>query len=707
MDPCASGEVRALQSKAAAGLTVLMLVTVSAVFALTGLGLSDGPTTSSTGLEVSVHDTGAKGAEPTIGVQSDGDIFFQAYTNTLKSSDDGETWNEVSTFASSPLTFDPYLWLDRKTDRLYTVQLYVGCSYLSYSDDDGQTWVTNPVACGVPVNDHQKFATGRSALVPDQDVEPHVGSRVGYYCSNQLTHTTCTATHDGGATFKPGVSVAFHCGGLNGQPNVSPVTGTALVPYTSCSNPGVMRTSNDGASFSKVRGPRDVGAVGSDPDVSWDAGGLAHMVYRSDSSVPYMITSDDDGRNWRGPYRAAPAEVTSAPFVTVAAGDEGRVGVAFIGTEGYSGDPTDAPADTEWHLYIGISTDADQDPPTWTFEQVTPDIDPIQVGSICLGGISCGSDRNLLDFIDSEIGPDGAYHVAYADGCTPGCRSGDSPSASRDDEGMVAIVRKGPSLVDGPDLADDQSAPSAAFDATRAGLEVTFDASGSSDLDGDDLDYYWEFGDGEVDDGRSVLHTYDSTGNYTVTLTVSDGSRTGTIQKDVTVDGTSDGGDGTPDGLLFAGFESGLPADWQVTDPSGSGTWANQSFANNGTNALGISPYGASEDDRLISAPVDLGGTTDPKVSFYHWADGQAIGEPVQDLDIRDFGEFAVSTDGGQSWDVKKGPITTSAGWQKVTVDLSGYVGQEVVLGWRWVSDDLAVHNGNGWIVDQVLVQES
>jgi PKD repeat protein len=55
------------------------------------------------------------------------------------------------------------------------------------------------------------------------------------------------------------------------------------------------------------------------------------------------------------------------------------------------------------------------------------------------------------------------------------------------------------------------------------GLSVTFDATGSSDQDGDPLTYQWDFGDGNTDTGGGCTHTYAAGGGYTVRVTVSDG----------------------------------------------------------------------------------------------------------------------------------------------------------------------------------------
>jgi len=53
--------------------------------------------------------------------------------------------------------------------------------------------------------------------------------------------------------------------------------------------------------------------------------------------------------------------------------------------------------------------------------------------------------------------------------------------------------------------------------------EITFDASGSSDPDGDDLTYTWDFGDGTgMEKGAKAVHRYKQGGIYPVSVTVND-----------------------------------------------------------------------------------------------------------------------------------------------------------------------------------------
>ena len=68
--------------------------------------------------------------------------------------------------------------------------------------------------------------------------------------------------------------------------------------------------------------------------------------------------------------------------------------------------------------------------------------------------------------------------------------------------------------------------PVASFSATPvagpASLNVTFDGTGSSDPDGSIISYDWDFGDGNLGSGVSSSHTYNTAGNYTASLTVTD-----------------------------------------------------------------------------------------------------------------------------------------------------------------------------------------
>ena len=74
------------------------------------------------------------------------------------------------------------------------------------------------------------------------------------------------------------------------------------------------------------------------------------------------------------------------------------------------------------------------------------------------------------------------------------------------------------------------SKPAAIFGGASiacTGEEVSFDASGTNDPDGDDLTYSWDFGDGsKAEGGTSVTHKYSAGGVYSVRMTVDDNKGT-------------------------------------------------------------------------------------------------------------------------------------------------------------------------------------
>ncbi len=101
--------------------------------------------------------------------------------------------------------------------------------------------------------------------------------------------------------------------------------------------------------------------------------------------------------------------------------------------------------------------------------------------------------------------------------------------------------------------------PSASFNANPTSgevpLTVSFDATSSSDPDGMVLGYDWNFGDNHTDSGKTVTHTYENAGTYTVQLTaVDDKGAEDTVTKTITV---SPKPSGTPEANFTASPSSG------------------------------------------------------------------------------------------------------------------------------------------------------
>ncbi len=101
--------------------------------------------------------------------------------------------------------------------------------------------------------------------------------------------------------------------------------------------------------------------------------------------------------------------------------------------------------------------------------------------------------------------------------------------------------------------------PDANFSANptsgEAPLTVSFDATNSSDPDGTVLSYDWDFGDNHTDTGKTVTHTYENAGTYTVQLTtIDDEGAEDTATKTITV---STQPSGTPEASFTASPRSG------------------------------------------------------------------------------------------------------------------------------------------------------
>ncbi|SCK35781.1 Glucose/arabinose dehydrogenase, beta-propeller fold [Streptomyces sp. WMMB 322] len=155
--------------------------------------------------------------------------------------------------------------------------------------------------------------------------------------------------------------------------------------------------------------------------------------------------------------------------------------------------------------------------------------------------------------MDMEFGPDGALYVLdYGTGFFNG-----------DENSAVYRIEN----------ATDGHSPVAEATSDRtsgqAPLEVAFSSEGSSDADGDELSFSWDFGDGGTSDEANPTHTYTENGTYSATVTATDpGGRTGSASVIVTVGNTAPTvtlqlpADGQP-----FGFGDEVPFKVEVTDP--------------------------------------------------------------------------------------------------------------------------------------------
>ncbi|MER6735616.1 sialidase family protein [Streptomyces puniciscabiei] len=368
--------------------------------------------------------------EPSIGVdRATGAVMYQAYTSTLKVTYDSTgaaTWQDRSADAAdgcpqgSLTSLDPILFTDPATHRTFESQLAGKTALTCYTDDDGATWT--PTA-GSGINsgvDHQTLgggpfaAGGAGALTGYPDAV--------YYCSQDIADASCAVSRDGGLTYGPAVPMysLLDCGGLHGHVKVAH-DGTVYVPNKGCNGHQAVAVSEDNGLTWHVRPDPASTAGDSDPSVGIGSAGSVYMGYQNSDGTARIAVSHDKGRTWLYDQNVgASLGIKNIVFPAVTAGDDDRAAFAFLGTT-TGGNYQDTSGFTGvWHLYVATTYDGGR---SWVTVDATP-ADPVQKGSVCTGGTTCGQDRNLLDFMDVTLDAQGRVLVGYADGCTGACASG-------------------------------------------------------------------------------------------------------------------------------------------------------------------------------------------------------------------------------------------------------------------------------------------
>ena len=86
----------------------------------------------------------------------------------------------------------------------------------------------------------------------------------------------------------------------------------------------------------------------------------------------------------------------------------------------------------------------------------------------------------------------------------------------------TSIAEPDPNKPTTPEAPEPNQAPEASFQVNANFLTIEFDASSSTDADGEIESYSWEYGDNATGSGKTTEHTYKKEGTYDITLTVTD-----------------------------------------------------------------------------------------------------------------------------------------------------------------------------------------
>lgn len=487
-----------------------------------------------------------------------GVTFFTANLNEFRvdfddcSSPARNVWTDVTNPTEGVTTLDPIGFVDHQLPtssgvesgtglgRVFQTQLAGATSITSFSQDDGATY-TQSQGSGQPAGvDHETDGGGPYAPTdPGSGViePPHPLYRHQIYYASQDVGTAFAArSDDGGLTFGPGVPMwnITQCGGLHGHVKVGP-DGTVYVPNKSCTDgsSGVMGASvavsrDNGLTWTIKQvheGSYYAGSGDTDPSIGIGSDNTIYLGYQNNDGTPHIAVSRNHGDSWHD-VNVSQGVIKNTVFPEVVAGDGDRAAFGFVGTATAGSYSTEATFTGVWYFYIATTVDRGQ---TYTLVDATNG-DPVQVGSICTLGTTCGDDRNLLDFNDLQIDAEGRVMAAYADGClAPGCNAaivaahGPPYDESRSALGTVIRQSGGPRLLKAFDTeANCTDNPSLACAATAPGAprveSVTQNANHVVHLE-------WS----QPDNGGSPLTGYkvyrkDSvTNTYTVIATITQG----------------------------------------------------------------------------------------------------------------------------------------------------------------------------------------
>jgi hypothetical protein len=152
------------------------------------------------------------------------------------------------------------------------------------------------------------------------------------------------------------------------------------------------------------------------PDtIATDAAGAVYIAWHQNHDA-YLDVSRDGGNTWSTPKRINPPDVPTAVYPAIAAGHAGVVKVAFYGTT-VAGDAnatkvmgtSGAPGAAQWRVYLAESSDSGS---SFTTVAASP---VIHTGALCTQGDACSTanTRDLFDDFGTVLTPSGSAAIDY------------------------------------------------------------------------------------------------------------------------------------------------------------------------------------------------------------------------------------------------------------------------------------------------------
>ena len=395
------------------------------------------------------YSTGVRAMEPSFAFDRRGRIFYQGWVlrdefpggappyPVVVRSGDGVHWTDVSPLGGAITSLDPVIYADERTGRIFSVN-YAGFgspvgATVSFTDDGGAHWTTNPIGGGLGF-DGQSIGAG-----PPVSSRPIGYPNLVYYCtgstlgsSEPATTPICSKSLDGGLTFVPtgrppwpltGPDDVF--GPWAGNPVVGP-DGTLYVPKRFDGQPEVAVSRNEGRTWDRRRVASN-GSAGAAPRMAVDARGIVYYAWSGDDHMPYIAYSRDRGASWSRALMVAPPGLKEAEIPRIAVASPGKVAVVYVGSTNASGAPpyfaycnvllstcsNGAYEGVRWNGYISQIDNVFAPSPVIRTGTVNDPSQPLFIGGCSADGACMAN----LDFLDVHFDPRGIAWGAFVDDC--------------------------------------------------------------------------------------------------------------------------------------------------------------------------------------------------------------------------------------------------------------------------------------------------
>jgi hypothetical protein len=289
--------------------------------------------------------------------------------------------------------------------RIYMSSLAAATVSSAVSEDTGKTWLLNPSATLATTEDRQWNIAAGQNYAAIWVREPITGP--GFYLYQSI---------DGGKTY-PAVALVYPMNGTGGQPVINPATGTVYGVISSGTNLIFVKGTRDPLTNVVTTFTNKVISSGFRhnslfPVIKIDTAGNLYVAW-SDITAVYYRYSLDDGATWSAPIVVSRGrDNASAVMPWMSVGDPGRLAFAWYGSSA----PTNTDSQADWYLWFSQTINGLDAEPTFVQQRAVQRI--IHRGNVSLGGLNATDpnlNRNLIDFFQTAVDPEGRVVIAFTD----------------------------------------------------------------------------------------------------------------------------------------------------------------------------------------------------------------------------------------------------------------------------------------------------